>query len=214
MRFANIEHGNTLGQIFEFVNDAEKQHFLEHTVPEVYGSMPFDLRPVRTVITNSNEYCYYTNDPEYQITPTEVLEVYTARVRTDLDDRLNKWIDQWAENERKKVATLTPGQVFEYTAKLDEARRVKQAELAGELLVDDDYPFLVQSIVNVQLVSLSEAADIVLAAHAAWSQAGANIASIRAQIKHLLSSATTAEQKITVYETHNLDVMLQQLTNG
>ncbi|MGH6775889.1 hypothetical protein [Brucella tritici] len=97
---------------------------------------------------------------------------------------LKQEIDASAEAERLKYITPGNGQAMTYQQKVDEARAFKAASDPQR----SDYPVL-SSEVGITAETLSEVADIVLAAFARWQQIGAMIESIRLGAKRDIDAA-------------------------
>ena len=93
-------------------------------------------------------------------------------------------VDQAAETERLNFITPGAGQAMTYQQKIDEARAFKAASSPKAA----DFPVL-SSEVGITAETLSEVADIVLAAFAQWQQIGAMIESIRLGAKRDIEAA-------------------------
>ncbi len=93
-------------------------------------------------------------------------------------------VDAAAETERLNYITPGAGQAMTYQQKIDEARAFKSASEPEAA----DYPVL-SSEVGITAETLSEVADIVLAAFAQWQQIGAVIESIRLGAKRDIDAA-------------------------
>lgn len=102
--------------------------------------------------------------------PPSLFPVDMQLVRTDLKAQ----VDTDAETERLKYITPGNGQAMTYQQKVAEAQAFKAATNPKA----SDYPIL-SSEVGITAETLTEVADIVLAAFAQWQQIGAAIESIR-----------------------------------
>ncbi|KAB2674684.1 hypothetical protein [Brucella tritici] len=126
----------------------------------------------------------YENWREYRLEDGSIFHapvaVGMASVRTELKAR----IDAAAEAERLKYITPGAGQVMTYQQKVDEARAFKIASSPRAA----DYPVL-SSEVGITAETLSEVADIVLAAFAQWQLIGAAIEGIRLGAKRDIDAA-------------------------
>nr|WP_278436406.1 hypothetical protein [Brucella anthropi] len=109
--------------------------------------------------------------------------------------RLKNAIDIAAENERLKYITPGDGQAMTYRQKVDEARAYKAASNPKPA----DYPVL-SSEVGITAETLSEVADIVLAAFVQWQQIGAMIESIRLGAKRDIDAASDEAQARTIID--------------
>lgn len=121
------------------------------------------------------------NDQDQTFSPSAPLPT------VDLDAlkaQLKAQIDQSAETERLKYITPGAGQAMTYQQKVDEARAFKAASNPKPT----DYPVL-SSEVGITAETLSEVADIVLAAFAHWQQIGAAIEAIRLGAKRDIDAA-------------------------
>nr|WP_278434127.1 hypothetical protein [Brucella anthropi] len=98
--------------------------------------------------------------------------------------RLKALVDQAAENERLNYITPGAGQAMTYEQKVAEARAFKAASDPQAA----DYPVL-SSEVGITGETLSEVAEIVLAAFALWQQIGSAIESIRLGAKRDIDAA-------------------------
>ncbi|OEI84649.1 hypothetical protein BA060_02545 [Brucella sp. B13-0095] len=107
-----------------------------------------------------------------------------AETLSDVKQALKKSVDTAAENERLKYITPGEGQAMTYQQKVDEARAFKAASDPKAA----DYPIL-SSEVGITAETLSEVADIVLAAFAQWQQIGAAIEAIRLGAKRDIDAA-------------------------
>ncbi|UYT57767.1 hypothetical protein OHI65_14955 [Brucella sp. MAB-22] len=103
---------------------------------------------------------------------------------TALKKALKIEIDDAAEVERLKYITPGEGQAMTYQQKVDEARAFKAASNPKAA----DYPVL-SSEVGITAETLSEVADIVLAAFALWQQIGAAIEAVRLGAKRDIDAA-------------------------
>ncbi|CAB4327459.1 MULTISPECIES: hypothetical protein [unclassified Brucella] len=113
------------------------------------------------------------NDGQWRASPLETIKA-----------QLKRRIDADAETERLKYITPGNGQAMTYQQKVDEARAFKAASNPKAA----DYPVL-SSEVGITAETLSEVADIVLAAFALWQQIGAAIESIRLGAKRDIDAA-------------------------
>lgn len=101
-----------------------------------------------------------------------------------LKSGLKSQVDAAAETERLKYITPGEGQAMTYQQKVDEARAFKIASNPKAA----DYPVL-SSEVGITAETLSEVADVVLAAFAQWQLIGAAIESIRLGAKRDIDAA-------------------------
>lgn len=116
----------------------------------------------------------------------EVLAPYGIYVSiATLKVGLKAQIDAAAETERLKYITTGAGQSMTYQQKVDEARAFKatSSPMASDYLV-------LSSEVGITAETLSDVADIVLAAYAQWQQIGAAIEGIRLGAKRDIDAAT------------------------
>lgn len=106
-------------------------------------------------------------------------------VIADIKSALKEEVDRDAETERLKYITPGNGQAMTYQQKVDEARAFKSASnpKAADYLV-------LSSEVGITAETLSEVADIVLAAFALWQQIGAAIEGVRLGAKRDIDAAT------------------------
>lgn len=93
-------------------------------------------------------------------------------------------IDAQAEAERLKYITPGAGQAMTYQQKVDEARSF----MAASNPEASDY-LILSSEVGITAETLSEVADVVLAAFAQWQQIGAAIEAIRLGAKRDINAA-------------------------
>ncbi len=114
------------------------------------------------------------------VEPSAPTAVPLVAIKTNLKQR----IDTRAENERLKYITPGEGQAMTYQQKVDEARAFKAASNPKAA----DYPVL-SSEVGITAETLSEVADIVLAAFALWQQIGAAIEAVRLGAKRDIDAA-------------------------
>lgn len=98
--------------------------------------------------------------------------------------QLKRRVDADAEAERLNYITPGEGQAMTYQQKVDEARAFKVTSNPKAA----DYPVLL-SEVGITGETLSEVAEIVLAAFAQWQQIGAAIESIRLGAKRDIDTA-------------------------
>ena len=137
--------------------------------------------------------CIYNPDSNQLLCPQDIaveIEALIADadwrepVLADLKAALKVQVDALAETERLKYITPGAGQAMTYQQKVDEARAFKAASNPKAA----DYPVL-SSEVGITAETLSEVADIVLAAFAQWQQIGAMIESIRLGAKRDIDAA-------------------------
>lgn len=105
-------------------------------------------------------------------------------------------IDSLAENERLKYITPGAGQAMTYQQKVDEARAFKNASSPNAA----DYPVL-SSEVGITAETLSEVADVVLAAFAQWQQIGAAIEAVRLGAKRDIDAAADEAAARVIVDT-------------
>ena len=98
--------------------------------------------------------------------------------------QLKRTVDAQAESERLKYITPGAGQSMTYQQKVDEARAFKATSSPKA----SDYPVL-SSEVGITAETLSDVADIVLAAFAQWQLIGAAIEGIRLGAKRDIDAA-------------------------
>ncbi|KAB2679840.1 hypothetical protein [Brucella tritici] len=126
----------------------------------------------------------YENWKEYHLVDEDIVHAPIvadmARVRSELKAR----VDAAAEVERLKYITPGDGQAMTYQQKVTEAQALKAASNPQA----SDYPLL-SSEVGITAETLSDVADIVLAAFAMWQQIGAAIESIRLGAKRDIDTA-------------------------
>lgn len=137
--------------------------------------------------------CVYNSDNNQLLCPHDIaaeIETLIADpnwrepVLGDLKAAFKIQIDVAAERERLKYITPGNGQAMTYQQKVDEARAFKIASNPKTA----DYPVL-SSEVGITAETLSEVADIVLAAFAQWQLIGAAIESIRLGAKRDIEAA-------------------------
>ncbi|MBQ0707725.1 MULTISPECIES: hypothetical protein [Brucella/Ochrobactrum group] len=103
---------------------------------------------------------------------------------SSLKSALKQGVDAWAETERLKYITPGEGQAMTYQQKVVEARAFKIASSPKAA----DYPVL-SSEVGITAETLSEVADVVLAAFSLWQQIGAAIEAVRLGAKRDIDAA-------------------------
>ena len=115
-------------------------------------------------------------------TVTETLEQLTTRLLYQVDVE--------AEAERRKYITDGAGQALTYREKAAEAARFVAMNGSGE------YPFLDAMIGAGRATTRAQAAQIVSAAEAQWTQIGAAIELRRERAKLQIAAAQTVEAKL------------------
>lgn len=121
----------------------------------------------------------WTYDGENFIPPE-----HAAPLLSELKSQLKMMVDASAEVERLKYITPGAGQAMTYQQKVEEARAFKAVSNPQA----SDY-LILASEVGITAETLSEVADIVLAAFAQWQQIGAVIESIRLGAKRDIDAA-------------------------
>lgn len=129
------------------------------------------------------------------ITPLLIGDELSAAALSARKRALITKVDNAAETERLKYITPGEGQAMTYQQKVDEARAFKSA-------IDPqpaDYPVLF-SEVGITAPTLSEVADIVLAAFAQWQKIGASIESIRLGAKRDINAAEDETTACSIFD--------------
>ncbi|WGG58173.1 hypothetical protein [Brucella intermedia] len=110
--------------------------------------------------------------------------VAEERSFVEIKAELKSGVDIAAETERLKYITPGAGQAMTYQQKVDEARAFKAASNPQT----SDY-LILSSEVGITAETLSEVADVVLAAFAQWQQIGAAIEAVRLGAKRDIDAA-------------------------
>lgn len=165
-KFARIENG----VILEIVNLPDGMEPIGCFHPDV--AVKFEAVPnaVEAGWMKAGESFTAPNEPQIEL--------------SDIKVALKAEVDVAAENERLNYITPGNGQAMTYQQKVAEAQAFKAATNPKA----SDYPIL-SSEVGITAETLSEVADIVLAAFAQWQQIGAMIESIRLGAKRDIDGA-------------------------
>ena len=145
------------------------------------------------------------DSPEFCIENGRPVETWSYSFTPGAREAMLRKTDEQAEARRSLFFTAGSGQALEYQEARREAR-VVAALPAEEAIAPGRFPFLEADIAVTELpgagrkvITVREAAAVVLAAHEAWRRAGAAIRARRLAAKRAIASAATDSEAFGIY---------------